>query len=58
MTFSELNIDQDMIDALADHGIIEPFPIQAQTIPMGLARQDVIGQAKTGTGKTLGFGLP
>jgi len=58
LTFSELNIDQDMIDALADHGILEPFPIQAQTIPMGLAGQDVIGQAKTGTGKTLGFGLP
>ncbi|MGL4340778.1 MAG: DEAD/DEAH box helicase [Rhodoglobus sp.] len=58
MTFSELNIDQDMVDALAAHGIVEPFPIQTQTIPMGLARQDIIGQAKTGTGKTLGFGLP
>ncbi|MHB1171375.1 MAG: DEAD/DEAH box helicase [Lacisediminihabitans sp.] len=58
MTFSELNIDQDMVDALATKGIIEPFPIQVQTIPMGLAGQDIIGQAKTGTGKTLGFGLP
>jgi superfamily II DNA/RNA helicase len=58
LTFSELNIDQDMVDALIEHGIVEPFPIQAQTIPMGLARQDIIGQAKTGTGKTLGFGLP
>ncbi|QYH36748.1 DEAD/DEAH box helicase [Salinibacterium sp. M195] len=58
MTFSELNIDQDMVDALATKGIIEPFPIQTQTIPMGLAGQDIIGQAKTGTGKTLGFGLP
>ena len=47
-----------MVDALATKGIIEPFPIQAQTIPMGLAGQDIIGQAKTGTGKTLGFGLP
>jgi superfamily II DNA/RNA helicase len=53
-----LNIDQDMVDALATKGIIEPFPIQTQTIPMGLAGQDIIGQAKTGTGKTLGFGLP
>ena len=47
-----------MVDALATKGIIEPFPIQTQTIPMGLAGQDIIGQAKTGTGKTLGFGLP
>jgi superfamily II DNA/RNA helicase len=58
VTFAELNIDQDMVDALATKGIIEPFPIQEQTIPMGLAGQDIIGQAKTGTGKTLGFGLP
>jgi superfamily II DNA/RNA helicase len=58
VTFSELNIDQDMVDALATKGIIEPFPIQTQTIPMGLNGQDIIGQAKTGTGKTLGFGLP
>ncbi|WP_285113382.1 DEAD/DEAH box helicase [Leifsonia sp. fls2-241-R2A-40a] len=58
MTFSELNIDQDMVDALAAKGIIEPFPIQTQTIPLALTGQDIIGQAKTGTGKTLGFGLP
>ena len=47
-----------MVDALAEKGIIEPFAIQTQTIPLGLAGQDIIGQAKTGTGKTLGFGLP
>ncbi len=58
MTFRDLNIDQDMVDALASKGIIEPFPIQTQTIPLGLAKQDIIGQAKTGTGKTFGFGLP
>lgn len=58
LTFSELGVDQDMVDALAAKGIIEPFPIQAQTIPLGLSGQDIIGQAKTGTGKTLGFGLP
>jgi len=58
LTFSDLNIDQDMVDALAAKGIIEPFPIQSQTIPLGLAGQDIIGQAKTGTGKTFGFGLP
>ncbi|MCU1528968.1 MAG: helicase [Frondihabitans sp.] len=58
MTFSDLSIDQDMVDALAAKGIIEPFPIQTQTIPLALAGQDIIGQAKTGTGKTFGFGLP
>jgi superfamily II DNA/RNA helicase len=47
-----------MVDALATEGIVEPFPIQTQCIPMGLAGQDIIGQAKTGTGKTLAFGLP
>lgn len=58
MTFSELQIDDDMVNALATAGILEPFPIQAQTIPLGLEGQDIIGQAKTGTGKTFGFGLP
>ncbi len=58
MTFTELNIDEDMVQALADHGVLEPFPIQEQTIPLALSGQDIIGQAKTGTGKTFGFGLP
>ena len=58
MTFTELNIDQDMVEALASKGILAPFPIQTQTIPLALSGQDIIGQAKTGTGKTLGFGLP
>src|SRR3954469_2325014 len=47
-----------MVDALAAKGTIEPFPIQSQTIPLALDGQDIIGQAKTGTGKTFGFGLP
>ncbi|THG36277.1 DEAD/DEAH box helicase [Glaciibacter flavus] len=58
MTFADLSIDNDMVEALASKGIIDPFPIQEQTIPLGLSGQDIIGQAKTGTGKTLGFGLP
>ncbi|QPZ39654.1 DEAD/DEAH box helicase [Paramicrobacterium chengjingii] len=58
MTFSELGVDNDMADALARKNILEPFPIQEQTIPLALTGQDIIGQAKTGTGKTLGFGLP
>ncbi|EYT53268.1 RNA helicase [Leucobacter sp. UCD-THU] len=57
-TFRELGVDQDMVDALTDKGITEAFPIQEQTIPLALTGQDIIGQAKTGTGKTFGFGLP
>ncbi|MBX3312333.1 MAG: DEAD/DEAH box helicase [Microbacteriaceae bacterium] len=58
MKFSELNIDADIVDALSSRGIISPFPIQEQTIPYALEGRDLIGQAKTGTGKTFGFGLP
>lgn len=57
-TFTELGVDQDIVDALAAKGIVDSFPIQEQTIPLGLPGQDIIGQAKTGTGKTFGFGIP
>ncbi|MGI8394162.1 DEAD/DEAH box helicase [Leucobacter sp. W1038] len=57
-TFSELGVEQDLVDALASSGIIDAFPIQVETIPLALSGQDIIGQAKTGTGKTFGFGLP
>jgi superfamily II DNA/RNA helicase len=58
LDFSELGIDSDIVAALASKGITQPFPIQEQAIPLALTGQDLIGQAKTGTGKTLGFGLP
>ena len=58
MNFLDLGIDQDICDALASRGITSPFPIQEQAIPLALTSQDIIGQAKTGTGKTYGFGLP
>ncbi|MBT1034976.1 DEAD/DEAH box helicase [Canibacter sp. lx-45] len=57
-TFTELGIDTDIARALAESGITSAFPIQEQTIPLAIRRQDIIGQAKTGTGKTYGFGLP
>jgi superfamily II DNA/RNA helicase len=57
-SFADLGIDQDIVDALAAKGIVDAFPIQEQTIPLGLPGQDIIGQAKTGTGKTFGFGIP
>ncbi|WP_430592570.1 DEAD/DEAH box helicase [Humidisolicoccus flavus] len=47
-----------MVEALAEKGITEAFPIQQQCIPLALTGQDIIGQAKTGTGKTFAFGLP
>ena len=58
MTFKDLGIDPDIYQALEGRGITSPFPIQEQAIPLALTGQDIIGQAKTGTGKTLGFGLP
>ena len=58
MSFSSLGIDDDILEALNSKGITEPFPIQNEAIPVALSGSDVIGQAKTGTGKTLGFGLP
>lgn len=57
-TFADYNVRADIVESLADAGITHPFPIQAMTLPVALAGHDIIGQAKTGTGKTLGFGIP
>jgi superfamily II DNA/RNA helicase len=57
-TFADFAIHPDIVSALAGHGITTPFPIQAMTLPVALSGHDIIGQAKTGTGKTLGFGIP
>jgi superfamily II DNA/RNA helicase len=57
-TFADLGVDADIVAALSSRGIVDAFPIQEQTIPLGLSGQDIIGQAKTGTGKTFGFGIP
>jgi superfamily II DNA/RNA helicase len=57
-SFAELGVDPAIVAALAKDGIITAFPIQELTLPLALAGQDLIGQAKTGTGKTLGFGIP
>lgn len=57
-SFAELGVRAEIVDALADVGITHPFPIQAMTLPVALQRHDIIGQAKTGTGKTLGFAIP
>ena len=57
-TFAELGAHPQVVRALSDQGIITAFPIQEQTLPLALNGQDLIGQAKTGTGKTLAFGVP
>ncbi|CAM5501604.1 RNA helicase OS=Streptomyces tendae OX=1932 GN=GUR47_15020 PE=4 SV=1 [Streptomyces tendae] len=57
-TFRSLGILPETAEALEAVGITTPFPIQEMTLPVALSGKDVIGQAKTGTGKTLGFGLP
>lgn len=58
MTFAELGVPDDLIDALDAQGISAPFPIQEATIPPALAGRDVSGRAPTGSGKTLAFGIP
>ena len=57
VTFAEMGVRPETVQALADDGIKTAFPIQAQTIPLAMGGADLIGQAKTGTGKTLAFGV-
>ncbi|WP_233149782.1 DEAD/DEAH box helicase, partial [Kineosporia sp. A_224] len=57
-TFAELGVDERICAALDKVGITHAFPIQHMTLPVALTGNDIIGQAKTGTGKTLGFGIP
>jgi superfamily II DNA/RNA helicase len=57
-TFEELGLAEKITAALAEQGILTPFPIQAATIPDALAGHDILGRGQTGSGKTLAFGLP
>ncbi|HEY2696463.1 MAG TPA: DEAD/DEAH box helicase [Pseudonocardiaceae bacterium] len=57
-TFAELGVRDEIVKALAEAGIERTFAIQELTLPLALAGEDLIGQARTGTGKTLGFGVP
>jgi superfamily II DNA/RNA helicase len=57
-TFTELGVRPEIVRALAEAGIERTFAIQELTLPLALAGEDVIGQARTGMGKTLGFGVP
>ena len=57
-SFSEMALPPQVLRTLTEHGVREPFPIQAATLPDALAGRDVLGRGRTGSGKTLAFGLP
>ncbi|MGI8523814.1 MAG: DEAD/DEAH box helicase [Nocardioides sp.] len=57
-TFRDLGVLPDICDALERAGITTPFAIQEMTLSVALMGTDLIGQARTGTGKTLAFGIP
>ncbi|WP_406129557.1 DEAD/DEAH box helicase [Streptomyces canus] len=57
-SFSEMALPPQVLHTLTEHGVREPFPIQAATLPDALAGRDVLGRGRTGSGKTLAFGLP
>ncbi|MBB3035664.1 superfamily II DNA/RNA helicase [Hoyosella altamirensis] len=57
-SFAELGVIDDIVRALNEQGIERTFAIQELTLPLALAGEDLIGQARTGMGKTFGFGVP
>ncbi|WP_409058516.1 DEAD/DEAH box helicase [Streptomyces sp. SYP-A7185] len=57
-TFGDLGLPEGIVRKLAQNGVTAPFPIQAATIPDALAGKDILGRGRTGSGKTLSFGLP
>ncbi|MFZ3558838.1 DEAD/DEAH box helicase [Streptomyces sp. BH055] len=58
ITFADLGLPEPVVRKLAQNGVTTPFPIQAATIPDALAGKDILGRGRTGSGKTLSFGLP
>ncbi|WP_327696411.1 DEAD/DEAH box helicase [Streptomyces sp. NBC_00459] len=58
ITFTDLGLPEGVVRKLTQNGVTSPFPIQAATIPDALAGKDILGRGRTGSGKTLSFGLP
>jgi superfamily II DNA/RNA helicase len=58
LTFAKLGVRDEIVRALAEQGIDHAFAIQELTLPLALAGDDLIGQARTGMGKTYAFGVP
>lgn len=57
-TWTQLGVDDDLVENLVSRGIVAPFPVQELTIADALRGADVCGKAKTGSGKTFAFGIP
>lgn len=57
-TFNELGLSPEVLKSISSMGFEEMTPIQQDAIPIGLTGKDLIGQARTGTGKTAAFGIP
>ncbi len=58
LTFADLSLTEDLLQAVTDMGYVHPTAVQAKAIPLLMAGNDVVGVAQTGTGKTAAFGLP
>ncbi|RDG32597.1 DEAD/DEAH box helicase [Streptomyces corynorhini] len=58
LSFADLGLPEGIVRKLSQNGVTAPFPIQAATIPDALAGKDILGRGRTGSGKTLSFGLP
>ncbi|TDO54695.1 superfamily II DNA/RNA helicase [Kribbella sp. VKM Ac-2527] len=58
LTFADVGVPAELVEALAANGVTKPFPIQAATLPDSLAGKDVLGRGRTGSGKTYAFVLP
>ena len=58
VSFADLGLPDELLQAVTDMGFVTPTPIQAEAIPPLLDLRDVVGVAQTGTGKTAAFGLP
>lgn len=56
ITFKDLGLAQNVLNGIEAMGYVSPSPIQEKSIPVLLEGKDIIGQAQTGTGKTLAFG--
>ena len=58
VSFSDLGVSRELVEALAAQGIDKPFEVQTESIPDGMLGNDLCCRAPTGSGKTLAFGLP
>ena len=58
ISFAALGVRDEIVRALAEQGIENAFAIQELTLPLAMAGDDLIGQARTGMGKTFAFGVP